>query len=373
MFYPKNLFFIFLFCSSSLFAQTPLLKTHHLFKINPINSFTFKGDFRQRIDIIRHQDETNRHMNRMRLRALFSINIYSDLKFSVGLASGGKNPVSSNQIFDNGFSTKDLRLDLAFFNFKLTDSSSLIGGKMKNPFYKVGQNSLFWDADLNPEGFALQIKKEHLTATLVSFIVDERKKSNDSYLFGGQIKYEYPLSPQSSWITGGGYYYYSHLKGFPPLFDQKSRGNSIDQYGDYLYEYHITEIFLEYKTQWKKHPIALYSNFFKNNAIHTINTASIYGIRLGGLKFSGDWRIGLAYLKNDSDPFVSLFNDSDFAGGNTHAKGFLFKAGYVLKSNVILKLTYIDSSIASTASFQRKKLNELNDYNRLQLDINVYF
>jgi hypothetical protein len=29
-----------------------------------------------------------------------------------------------------------------------------MAGKMANPFYQVGNNHLFWDGDLNPEGVA---------------------------------------------------------------------------------------------------------------------------------------------------------------------------------------------------------------------------
>lgn len=66
-----------------------------------------------------------------------------NLSFTLGMATGGDDPVSTNQTLDTGSSTKDIRLDLAHFDYQFNDSRSLTGGKMKNPFYKPGKTPAF--------------------------------------------------------------------------------------------------------------------------------------------------------------------------------------------------------------------------------------
>ena len=36
----------------------------------------------------------------------------------------------------------------------------ILGGKMKNPLYRVGKSELLWDPDLNPEGAAIGYKRQ---------------------------------------------------------------------------------------------------------------------------------------------------------------------------------------------------------------------
>ncbi|MBL4773536.1 MAG: putative porin, partial [Alcanivoracaceae bacterium] len=76
--------------------------------------------------------------------------------------------------------------------------------------------------------------------------------------------------------------------------------------------------------------------------------------------------LGYAYLDIEADAVYGLFNDSDFGGGNTDSKGHLLRAGYGLKKNTSLALTYIDSEVDQSKTTQ-------TDYDRLQLDFIVKF
>ncbi|MCF6194204.1 MAG: putative porin, partial [Kangiellaceae bacterium] len=288
------------------------------------------------------------------------------LSFTLGMATGGDDPVSTNQTLDGGFSTKDIRLDLAHFDYKFNDSLSLTGGKMKNPFYKPGKTPAFWDSDLNPEGFALKINSGATKGTLVGFSVEERKSDSDSYLIGAQLTHDFSVSDSSTLVVGAGYYNYTSLKGFGTLFDSKARGNSVDADGNYLTDFNIAEFLIEYKTKLAGQPLSFFGNLHKNTAADDLDTSIVYGVNYGKVQGAGSWNMGLSYIDNDADSVVGLFNDSDFAGGNTDSKGFLLKYGYGIKKNLSFGFTYINSEFGQS---QVEKI----DYKRLQLDLKMKF
>jgi hypothetical protein len=299
------------------------------------------------------------------LRAQFGLKIDEKLSFTLGMATGADDPVSTNQSLDGGFSTKDLRLDLAFFDYKFNDIFTLTGGKMKNPFYRTGKNPIFWDGDLNPEGFALKFKNDFIYGALVGFDAEERKSDDDTLMFGGQFMHDIKLG-DNKLTAGVGYYDYIKLQGTQPLFDGKPRGNSIDANGDLINDYNIVKIFLEYKSKLAKHPFSMFGNYYQNTQADSLDTAYTVGFKLGKVKDARSWDFGLVYLDIEADAVIGLFNDSDFAAGNTNSKGFLWKAGYGLGKKMALGLTYIDSE------FGQSNVTQI-DYDRLQLDFKIKF
>jgi len=327
---------------------------------------TFKADFRDRYEIIDQQGKPGRERNRVRLRAALSMKVDDALSITLGTATGGDDPVSTNQTLGGAGSTKDLRLDLAYFTQKFSDTTKLIGGKMKNPFFKPGKNPTFWDSDYNPEGFAFSYHKDGIKGTLVGFSIDERKKTTDALMLGGQLLNEFKVSQGGKIIAGLGYYDYSGVQGYSTLHDTKARGNSLDANGNYLTDFNIVETFVEYKTKMNSQPFALFVNYFDNTAAQRLNTSYVVGVKVGKVKAAGSWDIGLNYQDTEADAVIGLFNDSDFAGGHTDSKGFTLKAGYGIKKNVKVGLAYINSEFGQSLPTQTK-------YNRLQLDFKVKF
>lgn len=327
---------------------------------------SYTADFRDRYEYIDQKGKEIRQRNRVRLRANFNMQVNEQLDFTLGLATGADDPVSTNQSLDGGFSSKDVRLDLAYFNYKLNDSFTLSGGKMKNPFYKPAKNPILWDGDLNPEGFALTYSTGLTKASLVGFAVEERSSADDTLMFGGQLTHDHVLSDNLNIIAGIGYYDYQHLKGNTPLYNGKNRGNTLDANGALANDFNTAEMFVELKTKLANQPISLYGNYYQNTAADDLDTAYTVGFMFGKVKDTGSWDFGLAYLDTQADALVGTFNDSDFAGGNTDSKGLLLKTGYGLKKNMSLGLTYIDSEIGQSQMIQ-------TDYDRLQLDFKVKF
>jgi len=108
-----------------------------------------------------------RDRQRIRARLMLEAIINDEWDVAFRLASGERSiladeddmfadPVSSNQTLKQNFSSKDIWLDLAYFNWHpaAREGLNVYGGKIKNPFYTVGKNQLVWDSDLNPEGIA---------------------------------------------------------------------------------------------------------------------------------------------------------------------------------------------------------------------------
>ena len=78
-----------------------------------------KGDFRYRYqnDAVGIPGAADRNRNRIRARAAIVADLPSNVEVGIGLATGGDDPVSSNLTLGNAGSSKDIKLDLAYFDW----------------------------------------------------------------------------------------------------------------------------------------------------------------------------------------------------------------------------------------------------------------
>ncbi|MCF6300417.1 MAG: putative porin [Proteobacteria bacterium] len=328
--------------------------------------FSFSGDFRDRFEYIDQRGNKTRTRNRIRFRIGSKIQVTDDASIGFRLASGQDEPFSTNQTLGDGFSTKDIRLDLAYFNWKLNDETTLIGGKMQNPLYRSARTPVLWDNDLNPEGFSLIYDKGDLRATLIGFSVDERRAEDDILLFGGQVTKSFKVSNTSKLIAGLGYYDYQNLQGSEPLFRGRAYGNTLDINGNIAYDFNIAEAMLEFNTDLADRPFSLFANYFQNTQVDDQNSAYSLGFNYGRIKDKGSWDFGYAFLKVETNSVYGLLNDSDVAAGNTDSRGHLIRTGYALDKNKLLNLIYIDSE-------QNQSTDQPTQYDRLQMDFTLRF
>lgn len=122
---------------------------------------SIKGDVRFRHEVqnqaVDNKNPTfKRQVNRgrMRVRARFSLDkkVNDEVFGSIGLATGGTEPTSTNQTLDLYFTPKVIALDYAYLKWTpsfLKGKVGLTGGKMKNP---LTTSATVWDSDTNPEG-----------------------------------------------------------------------------------------------------------------------------------------------------------------------------------------------------------------------------
>ncbi|MCY2924708.1 MAG: putative porin, partial [Planctomycetota bacterium] len=124
------------------------------------------GDFRLRYELNNYNwgakaNTENIDRNRFRFRLRFGlVKTWLDDQLEVGfrLASGESNDANStNQTFTQDFSKKQVWIDLAYAKYspKEIQGLTIIGGKMVKPW---AQNDIFWDTDVNPEGFWAEYK-----------------------------------------------------------------------------------------------------------------------------------------------------------------------------------------------------------------------
>ncbi|MGJ8663471.1 MAG: putative porin [Marinicella sp.] len=311
----------------------------------------------------RNKDVRTRSRIRFRLGATAKVN--DDLKVGFRLASGSEDPTSTNQTLDGAFSTKDIRLDLAYFNYQFNDALTVTAGKMKNPFYIPAKTPVLWDGDLNPEGLALSFNDNGWNGVLVGYDAEERSSDDDTLLFGGQLTKTMDLD-HGTLTAGLGYYDYQDLQGSSPLFDGKSRGNTLDANGNIANDFNIFEGLVEYKTKVASQPLAVFATYYQNTEANDLDTAYALGFGLGKVSGAGSWSLGYSYMDIEADAVYALFNDSDFGGGETDSKGHVLKAGYGLRKNMSLGMTYISSE-------QDQSKDNQNDYDRLQLDLAIKF
>jgi len=201
-----------------------------------VDRIRFKGDVRIRHERIDEDFEEERARMRFRTRFGLSATVRDDVNVVLQFATGSDSPVSTNQSFDDGFSTKDIGVDLAYVDWKIGDGLNFYGGKMKNPLYKAGGVPLIWDGDLNPEGFALKYSAGNFFGTVGGFSAEERSSSDDSLLYVAQAGMKFPLGDAASLIAGVGYFGYSDTIGNAPFYDGSANGKTVDLNGDYIYD-----------------------------------------------------------------------------------------------------------------------------------------
>ncbi|MGA2171800.1 MAG: putative porin [Sedimentisphaerales bacterium] len=343
-----------------------------------VENMKISGDLRYRYEGIDSQskgkwtDSINRNRLRVRIGLYDKINDEVDLGFR--LAGGSADPVSTNQTEEDAFSKKSIWIDQAYFDWHPKDIKGFdfIGGKMPQPFYRVGGNQLIWDDDLNPEGLAVKYELP-VSDSLKAYINGggfwvghpDTAGAADTSLWGIQGYLKNTFEDKSYLLGGMSYYAYGNIKGQSDITKlwkgTSSFFGNTSVAGTYKYGYDIVEGFAEYGTQIADYPVAVYGDVARNtDAPSGKSDGWLIGTTFNRAKDPGSWQIGYNYRDLDSDAVVGQFCDSDFVGGGTNGKGHLFNFTYQLAKNFQAGLTY----------FLDKKKNATNDdYRRLQADL----
>jgi hypothetical protein len=326
----------------------------------------FSGDFRLRYEGIDEDFEVER--NRMRFRGRFGLTatVSDDINFVLRLATGGDNPVSTNQSFDGGFSTKDIGVDLAYVDWKILDNLSLFAGKMKNPLFRAGGVPLIWDSDLTPEGIALKYSVGPFFGTVGGFSVEERSGSDDSLLTVVQGGIKFPIGDNNELTMGAGYFAYTNTIGNKAFHNGNAKGNTLDINDLYVFEYQNTELFAQIDTKIANRPLQLFAHFAKNSEASREDTAFAYGAKIGLSKDKGQVQFIWIYQDIEADSVIGTFNDSDYGGGGSDSKGHIFSGKYGISKKMFVGGTFYLNEVERFQGVE-------HDYNRIQLDLGIKF
>ncbi len=337
-----------------------------------VSKVKISGDMRYRYEHISQAGKKSRNRERVRARLGISGKVSDQADIKVRLASGSADPVSTNQTLDGAFSSKNIWLDRAYFDWHPSENVKVYGGKMSNPFFKPGGSQLLWDGDLNPEGLAIMFEGSGETQPFLNvahFWADERKAAADARLLGAQGGLNLKGGNTKATI-GVGYYAFTNVEGMRPLVDATdSFGNSVvtdPNTGDITYAtgFREFEAFAEIGTKLGETPFTLYGNYVVNNDAATDDKGWLIGTKLGKARNPGEWEFGYNYRRLEADAVLGAFCDSDFAGGGTDGKGHQFGLGVALTKNTKLGLTYFLNDAG---------LTDGKSYKRLQLDFKFKF
>lgn len=331
------------------------------------------ADFRYRHDWIEIESEAGavdaRNRARIRARGELVANLSKTTKFGFGIASGDEDPVSTNQTLGQQASSKDWRLDLAYFDWQVLDSLRWLGGKYKNPDYRPGDYSLLWDGDLRPEGMSLLFDSGTLFAAVGFNYIDSdtRGPLGDRYGYRN-FQLGYRLDTGGDWglLVGAGYFDFD-TEGRPTLIPGFAFNNTTNPDGTLAYDYDEFQVFGEWYTDLAGRRLTAFFDYVKNIEINDENRGYAVGLRYGDARNRGDWEIAYAYQKLEADAVFGAFTDSDFAGGGTDNRGYSVSAAFAFTPATKIELTYFDTTRAvfsgeAQVGFRRAFLDLIFEY-----------
>lgn len=332
------------------------------------DTIRWKGDFRYRYEAFDVEGQANRDRNRIRARASLIADVSPTMELGLGLASGGDDPVSTNQTLGGGGSTKDLRLDLAYFDWSGLKDTHVLGGKFSNFLHRTGKNALVWDSDWRPEGVGVAWDNGKFFANGMGNWNESDSKNGQSFAYLTQGGVKLPIG-DSLKLTAGVSYYNIDTKGLSSLYgaDDDFYGNSYDPVTlTYLYNYEELELFAELGFEILGRPAMLFGDWVQNQDARENDTAYALGFTYGSAKNKGEWQLGYVYQKLEADSVFALLTDSDFGGGGTDSKGSIIKGSYALRKNVNADFTYFINQVGLRSG-------DPISFKRLQLDLSFKY
>ncbi|MEC9375365.1 MAG: putative porin [Pseudomonadota bacterium] len=363
-----------------------------------------KGDFRYRYQNGETTDrldalnlpigDRDRNRQRVRARADLIADIHEDIEVGFGVATGGDDPVSTNQTLGGAGSSKGLQMDLAYMNWKLSNNSGLYLGKFKNQFSDVAGTGILWDSDWRPEGFNTTYEKDNFYANFLGtwLTADGSSGSGSSFNYGLQIGVTTKISDAKVDVGAGIY----RIKGenrqcynasSDRLGDDCFGNTEFDHFGAvaagggfYGMDYSPMQLFGKAALNTVI-PVTIFFDYIVNldaklipngpSAGQKLDSAYLIGASLGYAKQQGEWQIKGYYQEKEADSLLGLLTESDFAGGGTDSEGLVFKAKYMLKDAVTLQATYLMGERQDSNGYENGNTNTSNPYDVdiLQLDV----
>jgi hypothetical protein len=335
------------------------------------------GDFRYRYERIDSEGSDTRRRNRIRARTNVRADLADDLEVGFGLATGGDDPVSTNQTLGGGGSSKGVVLNLAYADWEVMDGLHLIGGKFKNPLYRVGKQALMWDGDWTPEGIAMTWERDWFFVNAIgTFLESDSRRGNDALSLGAQFGVTGEFA--GARLIGGLGYYQIPTQGESTTFGDPADpgdyfGNTAVQADGqpcgtvegagcvYLYDYSLAQVFAEAAFDLAGWPATVFFDYVNNSDASDNDTGWTLGTRLGQAKNKGQWQFSYLYADKEADALLGLLTDSDFAGGGTDNNGHFFKVDYGVTKNWTIGAQYFINETGTSSGDKR-------DYNRLMLD-----
>jgi hypothetical protein len=336
------------------------------------------GDFRYRYEHIDPEGSDSRSRNRIRARANIKAKAADNIDVGFGLATGGDDPVSTNQTLGGGGSSKSVVLNLAYVDWEATDGLHIFAGKFKNPLTRVGGQALTWDGDWTPEGLALKYQRDRFFVNAVgTYLESDGRRSNKNFSWGGQFGATAAVG--NAELLGGVGYYSIPSKGRTTTFGDPTDpgdffGNTAIEAGGlacgttadtecvYLYDYDLMQVFGQASFDLGEWPTLVFFDYVNNSDPSDNNTGWTLGARIGSAKDRGQKQFTYFYADKEADSMLGLLTDSDFGGGGTDNRGHWLQFNYGVNRSWTIGAQYFINEV-NIASGSK------SDYNRLMIDM----
>ncbi len=331
-------------CSASLTFGWSLEKTE------------FKGDLRLRYQYEkRDSDDTARHRERLRYRFGFVAEAHDDVRVGMRLASGSDDPRSTNQTFQDAFSTKGIHLDEAYVEIVPWEGLSILAGKFGKAFTTT--DDLLWDGDIAFEGQIIRMwlpgPADNIAWSVSAglFVLDEVKTSGDDpHMFVAQPVFKVMLSDAVDAQLTLAYHAFNHVKGTSlehSAGTNTKEGSEAEVLSSEVLSYDFDSFnpaaVVAYS--WKsasgtKYKINLIGDYVYNT--DSKDSGYLVGAKIGHAKVKeqGSWDVYYNLRRLERDAFLDVFPDSDFYGGRTNVTGHEIVLKYALAKNVSFGLDY---------------------------------
>ena len=336
------------------------------------------GDFRYRYEYIDEDGSDSRKRNRIRARTNIKAQVADNTEVGFGLATGGDDPVSTNQTLGGGGTSKSVVINLAYIDWEAAEGLHLLAGKFKNPLKRPGSQALTWDGDWTPEGLALKYQRDwYFVNVLGNYLEGDSKKSNKNFSWGGQFGATASVGDVK--LTGGIGYYSIPTKGKETNYGDPTDpgdffGNTAVEVGGaacgttpdttcaYLYDYDLTQVFAEAAFDIGDWPALVFFDYFNNSDPSDNDTGWLLGTKLGQAKDRGEMQFTYYYADKEADSMIGLLTDSDFGGGGTDNKGHWLQLNYGINKSLAIGAQYFINEVDITSGSK-------SDYNRLMIDM----
>jgi cell division protein FtsB len=329
---------------------------------------SIKGDFRYRYEEIDVQGSDTRDRNRIRARTEMTARLPDNVTVGLGIASGGDDPVSSNQTLGGGNTSKELRLDQAYARWLPTEQTYITVGKFKDPLFKPQKSGLLWDGDWRPEGINAGWSSERLfLTTMVNWLESDSRNGGDEVTWGVQGGVKFDIA--GAGLTAAVGYYDIPVKGDDSFYDGKFFGNSFvveNGVEVYEYDYELVELSAELVMALFDMPLTFYGDFVQNQDPDDYDTGWLAGVTLGKASGAGTWQMGYQYEDLEADAALGLLSDSDFAGGGTDGKGSRLTGAYGINKQWNVGFTWYIDNKAGEKAFKGE--GGALEYDRVMLD-----